>query len=97
MSNRTLFMGIILISFGICLIAWKIGFAIWASIPIVYLSAGLLITLGLFILFKKNIAKIIFLSLFSLILSFWILKIFDFDCCTSNDNCCERVKIEFYQ
>lgn len=97
MNNRTLFWGIILIIFGICLIAWKLGFAIWASIPFVYLTAGLLISLGLFILFKKNIAKIIFLSLFSLILSFWILKIFDFDYCYSNDNCCEKVKIEFYQ
>lgn len=97
MTNRTLFWGIILISFGICLIAWKLGMAVWASIPLIYLSAGLLISLGLFILFKKNIAKIIFLSLFSLILSFWILKLFDFNCCHKSNRCVEKVKIEFYQ
>lgn len=97
MSNRNLFAGIFLISFGICLIAWKLGMPILTSIPLIYLSAGLLISFGLFILFQKNISKIIFLSIFSLILSFWILKILDFSFCHKSNRCIEKVKIEFYQ
>lgn len=96
MNNRTLFWGIILICFGVCLLAWKLGFAIWASIPVIYLSAGLLISLGLFILIKKNIPKIIFLSIFSLILSFWILKLFDFDYCPIQKQSNQKVILEYY-
>lgn len=95
MNNRTLFWGIILICFGICLIAQKLGFALWVSIPYIYLSAGLLISLGLFVLFKKNMYRIIFLTLFSLILSFWILKIFNFEFDIKSKECCEQLKIEF--
>jgi|GEM_PF-2936289 len=95
MSNRTLFWGILLIIFGITLIAWKLGFAIWEAIPFVYLTATLFISLGLFILFKKSVQKIIFLSIFSLILSFWILKIIDFDCCPESNKVCEKVIIKY--
>jgi len=95
MSNRTLFWSIFLIIFGLSLIAWKLGFAIWESIPFVYLTASMLISLGIFILLKKNIPKIVFLSIFSLILSFWILKIFDFECCPISNKDCNKVIIKY--
>lgn len=54
--------------------------------------ASLLIAFGFYVIFQKKIVKLIFLSLFSLLLSFLIFKIFDFE---KNHNCLKD-KFEIY-
>ncbi len=92
MKDRTFFWGIMLISFGTLLLIHQFDICLTCSVQTPYIIASLLIAFGFYVIFQKKIVKLIFLSLFSLLLSFLIFKIFDFD----KDHNCLKDKVEIY-
>jgi hypothetical protein len=93
MKDRTFFWGILLISFGVLLLIQQFDICLTCSVQVPYIIACLLIVFGFYVIFQKKIVKLIFLSLFSLLLSFLIFKIFDFD----RNHLCIKDKIEIYR